>query len=447
MTSTGTRRTMGAADAMWLHTDRPNHLMVIDGIMWTDEPLDWARLRTTIQERLVDTYPVFAQRPVEPAHPWELPAWEDDPDFVLSHHLHHAKLRKPGGEKQLRAFLEKKVSRPLDRSRPLWEAWLVDGYGEGSVLFLRLHHAMADGMALAQVMLTLTDPSSDGHDQPDLVSRRPAGVSLTSRATSLLRGVISLPVGPTTLFKVAEVTKKLVLDVLPQTLLSQEPGVEKLLAWSQPHPLPDIKAIGAHTGSTVNDVLMAALSGALARYLESFDETVDHLTTMVPVNIRPPDQPLPRELGNKFALVLLHLPTARLSVVQRLEEVHRRMDQIKHSPEVFITSAVAEGIGYLHAIDKPLVDFFAGKAIGVTTNVMGPTEPRYLAGVEVKGVLGWVPGSGGQTLGVCILSYADTVRIGFKVDAASVPAPEQLIAFFELELELLRELTLQDATG
>lgn len=444
--STATRRTMGAADAMWLHTDRPNHLMVIDGMMWTDERLDWARLRTTMQERLVDTYPVFHQRPVEPAYPWELPAWEDDPRFSLSNHLHRATLRKPGGERQLRAFLEKKVSRPLDRTRPLWEAWLIDGHGEGSVIFLRLHHAMADGMALAQVMLSLTDPSADGRDEPIEVGPERPAPSLTSRATALVRAAMELPRLPLTLLQGVEVGRKLVLGVLPQTLLSREPGIDKLLTWSQPVPLADVKSIGRHTGSTVNDVLMAALSGALARYLDSFGESADHLTTMVPVNIRPPDQPLPKELGNKFALVLLHLPTSELTVAERLEEVSRRMAHIKHSPEVFLTSAVAEGIGYLHAIDKPLVDFFAGKAIGVTTNVMGPKEPRFLAGVEVKGVLGWVPGSGGQTLGVCVLSYADTVRIGFKVDAASVPDPDQLVEFFEAELECLRALTLQAAS-
>ena len=102
-------------------------------------------------------------------------------------------------------------------------------------------------------------------------------------------------------------------------------------------------------------------------------------------------------------------------------------------------ATVAEGIGHLHAIDKPLVDFFAGKAIGVTTNVIGPKQPRYLTGVEVTGVLGWVPGSGGQTLGVSIFSYADTVRIGFKVDATVVPEPDRLVAFFEEEIDTLRD--------
>ena len=446
--SAATRRTMGGADAMWLHADRPEHPMVIDGIMWTEKPLDWGLLRRTIQERLIDTYPVFRQRPVGPARPWDLPGWEDDPDFALSHHLHHARLRRPGGDKQLRALLEKKVSRPLDRNRPLWETWLIDGYGEGSVVFSRLHHAMADGMALAQVMLTLTDPSPDGHDPSPPVATPGSGLDfLVSSATGLLRSASSLPAVPVTAFKSLAVTRKLLLDVLPRTLLSHEPGVDKLLAWSQPHALAEVKAVGSSAGSTVNDVLISALSGALARYLRSFDESVDHLTTMVPVNIRPPDQPLPRELGNKFALVMLHLPTAEMTPLERLAEVHRRMARIKDSPEVFITSAMAEGIGHLNAVERPLVDFFAGKAIGVTTNVRGPSQPRYLAGVEVTGVLGWVPGSGGQTLGVCIFSYADTVRIGFKVDAATVPDPERLIAFFEAELDSLREAAAPDPAG
>ena len=132
-------------------------------------------------------------------------------------------------------------------------------------------------------------------------------------------------------------------------------------------------------------------------------------------------------------------PRPAAEPLQRLAEVHRRMEHIKHSPEVLITSAMAEGIGHLHAVEKPFVDFFAGKAVGVTTNVVGPREPRYLAGVEVTGVLGWVPGSGGQTLGVCIFSYAGTVRIGFKVDAATVPEPQRLVRLIEAELESLRD--------
>jgi WS/DGAT/MGAT family acyltransferase len=420
--------------------------MVIDAVLWTREPLDWARVRRIYQERLVDVYPVFSQRPVERVRPWDLPAWEDDPDFKLSRHLHRATLPKPGGDEELQAFLERRVSKPLDHSRPLWEAWVVDGYREGAVVFSRLHHAMADGMALAEVLLTLTDPSPDIRDRDrEVASGASSGLaglvvsSVTATASLLLSTAWRLPAIPVTALKSLAVTRKLLLDRLPPTVFSREPGVKKLLAWSRPVPVADIKAVGRATGSTVNDVLITALSGALSRYLATVDESVDRLTTMVPVNIRPAGQPLPRELGNKFALVMLHLPTGAMSPLERLQEVHHRMEDIKDSPEVIITSAVAEGIGRLHAVEQPLVDFFAGKAIGVTTNVIGPREPRYLAGAEVTGVLGWVPGSGRQTLGVSIFSYAGSVRIGFKADAAAVPDPERLVDLVQDELESLRE--------
>lgn len=434
---------MSGADALWLGADRPNHLMVIDGMMWTEEPLDPDRLAAAIQERLVDQYPVFRQRPVEPTWPWELPSWEDDPDFSLDRHLHRVRLRSPGDDQELRRFIEKQVVRPLDRDRPLWETYLVEGYGEGSAVFYRCHHAMADGMALAQVMLTLTDASADGDESgsrevavPDSTVGSLVDVVL-SGAGSLVRSALTLPALPWLALRSVGVARKLLLEALPTTLLSAAPGSTKRMAWSRARPLPEVKQISRETGTTVNDVLVSALSGALAGYLAEHGQSVDRLTTMVPVNIRPLDQPLPRELGNRFALVLLHLPTGGQTPMERLGVVHQRMAEIKSSPESFITSWVAEGIGHLHRIEQPFVDFFAGKAIGVTTNVIGPKEPRYLAGVEVKGVLGWVPGSGGQTLGVCIFSYADTVRIGFKVDAKAVPEPDRLIELFDAELDAL----------
>lgn len=437
-----TRRTMSGADAMWLHADRPNHLMVIDGIMWTDEPLDRDEVERVLQERLVDHFPVFRQRPVEPRFPWELPAWEDDPDFSLSRHLHHARLRKPGGDRQLRAFLEKHVAVPLDPTRPLWEMWLVDNYQGGSVVYSRLHHAMADGMALAQVMLTLTDPAPDAPDvavhpaQP-----HPVGLGwLVSDALALARsaaGVVGLPAQGV---RTVGVARKLLFSRLTRTLLSGEPGNTKRMTWSRPRPVGDVKAIGRATGCTVNDVLVAGLAGGLSRFLADHGEAADQLTTMVPVNTRPPDRPLPPELGNQFSLVMLHLPTGDETPEQRLQEVHRRMEAIKHSPEPLITAVVAQGIGHLSTAEGPFVDFFAGKAFGVTTNVAGPREPRYLAGRRVSGVLGWVPGSGRQTLGVCIYSYAGDVRIGFKVDATTVPDPDRLVECFDAELDALGAL-------
>jgi hypothetical protein len=157
---------------------------------------------------------------------------------------------------------------------------------------------------------------------------------------------------------------------------------------------------------------------------------------MVPVNVRPVDEPLPPELGNRFALVFFRFPSALNAPLARLAETKRRMDWIKHSPEAVLTFALINAIGRTNqTLERYLVDFFANKAIGVTTNVAGPRSVRTLAGVPLSGVLGWVPGSGRQTLGVCIFTYAGTVRVGFMTDATIVPDPERLLAAFEDELD------------
>jgi len=154
--------------------------------------------------------------------------------------------------------------------------------------------------------------------------------------------------------------------------------------------------------------------------------------------VRPPDQPLPRELGNKFALVYLKLPSGVRAPLERVAETKRRMDWIKVSPEALITFGLNELIGSIEPhLANSIVGFFSDKAIGVTTNVIGPQKQRYIAGVPIAGAVGWVPGSGRHTLGVCIFSLAGVVRVGFKVDAAMVPDVEKLVHAFDEDLDHL----------
>jgi hypothetical protein len=117
------------------------------------------------------------------------------------------------------------------------------------------------------------------------------------------------------------------------------------------------------------------------------------------------------------------------------------MDEIKDSPEALLTFGLMRGIGRTGpSLERFFVDFFANKATGVTTNVPGPREPRYVAGNRVTAMLGWAPQSGDQTLGTCIFSYAGRVHVGFKVDAGVVTSPEELLADFAAEVEALRRL-------
>jgi len=459
------RRPVGAVDNIWLNMDRPNNLMVIDSIMWFDGSVDWDRFQAVLLRRIVDHYPVFRQRLADPGLGLNGQHWEDDPEFDLADHLHRIELPAPGGQGELAALVEQRMSVPFDRNHALWEFLLVDGFEGHSAVVGRFHHALADGMALAEVLLRLTDSTPDGDlddsAYPDAAERGPS-----SRNGFTLPGGLELPsvpgLGATTGFvsdlvrrvrpslvmdaltlaqQTTHIADKLVLGSVPDSPLTGTPGIDKRAVWSHPRPLDDVKRIAKLSGATVNDVLVGAITGAVTEYLLHHGDEPRDVTTMVPINLRPPGVPLPRELGNRFALVMLPLPSATRAPLARLAEVKRRMDSIKRSPEAVITFSLINAIGLTHPrIEEPLVSFFSGKAIGVTTNVMGPTSDRWVAGAHLEGVLGWVPGSGKQTLGVCIFSYNRTVRVGFKTDATIVPDPERLVATFDEELDELARM-------
>jgi WS/DGAT/MGAT family acyltransferase len=461
---------MGAVDAIWLSMDSPENLMVIEGIITLEGPVDWQRLTDVLQRRLVDRYPVFSQIVVEAKNPMGMPHWEDDPHFSIKHHLHHATLPTPGDEAALQAFVERKMQEPIDRSRPLWHFYVIDGYHGGSVVVSRFHHALADGIALAEVLLSLTDAEADDDLNPEppkhALSREPEAPPtsltevagrfarpLTAPVSAAVRGArqvldeIPALLQPsyavealTTAWQTGQIADKLLLSRVPDSPLTSAPGVAKRAVWSEPRPLVDIKLVGRVAGATVNDVLVGAVSAAISHYLTDRGHDPSDMTTMVPINVRG-GQPLPRELGNKFALVMLPLPTSRLAPLERLAEAKRRMDSIKHSPEALLTFGLITAIGRTNTtIAKQFVDFFAAKAIGVTTNVAGPRTGRHLAGTKISGILGWVPGSGPQTLGVCIVSYDGVVRVGFKADAAAVTDPEKLVHAFDAEMDTLVRL-------
>eukprot|EP01032_Pedospumella_encystans_P000375 gene375-426_t len=134
--------------------DRPTNLMVVTSVMWFDEVLDWTALRALVQHRMIDRFPRFRQRVV---HEHGHYSWEDVADFELEDHLHPVRLTPPAGRQELEAFTSGLVSVPLEHDRPLWDLYLVEGYGSGCAAVFRMHHAIADGIALARMLMSLTD--------------------------------------------------------------------------------------------------------------------------------------------------------------------------------------------------------------------------------------------------------------------------------------------------
>jgi diacylglycerol O-acyltransferase / wax synthase len=453
------KQQMHSADAAWLHMDRPTNLMVVNSVLWFDEPMDLERGREVVRERLVEAFPRFRQRIVEPRAGVGLPYWEDDPNFDLDRHLHHVALPAPGDRHALQELVGDLMSTPLDRSKPLWDIYVIDGYGAGMAQVSRFHHSIADGIALARVLLSMTDEGPDAGIGSPIGPRaergrldgltRPvaAGAHLVGAAANEGLEILAHPraelsgLVATTAQDSRALAKLLLTPAEHDNVLRGRLGARQTVAWSDRIELDEVKAIGRATGTTVNDVLVAATTGALRRYLIDRHSLVDELRAMVPFNLRPPDRPLPRELGNQFGLVYLQLPVGIRGRRQRLDQVHRQMDAIKHSPEGAVSYGILGVIGLTPPqIERRLVDMFASKSSLILTNVPGPLEPVYFAGTRVTGVIPWVPAGGSIGLGLSIFSYAGRVTVGLRADAGIVSEPDAIIDAFEQELEKLAAL-------
>jgi WS/DGAT/MGAT family acyltransferase len=233
----------------------------------------------------------------------------------------------------------------------------------------------------------------------------------------------------------------------PQTPFKGELGVPKRASWSGYLSLADVKAVGKVTGGTVNDVLLTAVSGALRQYMVQRGANPNGVSfhAVVPVNLRPPDEPL--KLGNKFGLVFLKLPVGVADEVARLEILKQHMDELKQSPEPLALFGLLSVVGRAPGeIEDVLVQIFATKATAVMTNVPGPREQLYMCGAPLQDIMFWVPQSGRLGLGVSIISYNERVLLGIVSDAGLVPDPQAIVDAFHKEFDkMLRLVTMVEA--
>jgi len=461
------RQKLSAVDTAWLRMDRPGNLMMICGVLLFRRRVSRARLARVLAERFL-RFERFRQRPVERDG---ATYWETQEPFRIEDHVLSTTLPGAGDRAALQAFVSELMATPLAPERPRWQFNLIERFDGGSALVVRIHHCYADGIALVRVMLSMTDAGVDGPPAMpfDAPPRRPSrqaaddplsqlfapmgDVLTTARRIggALVAKGASIWDDPAQAVALAERGTALTAEVARLALMGQDSptrfkgrvDVRKKVAWADPLPLDEVKTVGRALGASVNDVLLACVAGALRDYLADHGDAVDGvmLRALVPVNLRPLEQAW--KLGNRFGLVFLDLPLAVANPVERLYAVRENMRALKGSaqPVVALGLLAAMGAGP-RALQEALLAVLARNASAVMTNVPGPQQPLYLAGVAIDTLMFWVPQSGDIGMGVSIISYDGKVQFGLVTDEGLCPDPEAIVARFGDEFGRLLLITL-----
>jgi WS/DGAT/MGAT family acyltransferase len=423
--------------------------------------VDFARLFRLVESRL-HRIPRYLQRVVQTPL-FGHPVWVDDTHFNLNYHLRHTRLPAPGDERMLKRLAGRLMSQELDRSKPLWEMWVVEGLQGGRfAVITKVHHCMIDGIGSVElagsVMRVTPDPDPHEDEPPPRWMPRstPSPVELlfadlAYRATAPLQlarlaaGFLSAPrdAWRGTVEGLRGIGEVLAAGLSPAspTPLNVPTGPHRRFDWTATD-LGAVRKIKESLGGTVNDVVLAVLSGALRRFLSRRGEDVDHLDfrAMLPVNVR--TDATRRQMGNRVAMIRACLPLDERDPRRRLERVIAETTQSKHSHQ-------ASGIQVIEEISDRtfsslFVDFARLTAYSrpynlIVTNVPGPQFPLYLLGSRLVACHPLVPLFRNQALGVALFSYDGTIFWGFNADWDALPDLHDLVAAVDREFVALCE--------
>ncbi len=427
-----TAEPLTASDVTWARMDAPVQPMVVTIVLLLAQSLSEEQLRETLRLRLLPLAR-FRQRIAWSQGRYR---WLEEAPLDWNAHLQRVRLPEPADQRVLEAQLGIWVSELLGFTRPLWRCFLVENYGTGCAVVFRVHHCIADGVALLRVFLALTDRVPDAQFV-DAVTERQRQARLAAKTTKVLAPVHGLIEKSrwAVMIGLAWLRQQWMLPDTRTALRGLLHGYKRV-AWSTPIPLNEITAIRQRLGGRINDVMLAVITGALRHYLHTRGEIIKPTLTVrliVPVNLRAYAEEI--RLGNQFAVVFPKLPLGVTHPATRLKIVQMQMDRLRILPEAIANLGMINLVGRLPArLEKLALRWFSMKATAVVTNVPGSEEPLYLAGVPIERVLAWVPQIAGIGIGISILSYAGTVTVGVMTDSGVVADPWELMAGFEAEL-------------
>ena len=427
---------LGSLDSMFLHLeDRTAHMHVGAVLVYEGRAPGYGELVASVASRL-DRVPRYRQRLAFVTFGAGRPVWVDAADLDLEYHVRHTALPPPGGDEQLRKLAGRLFAQRLDRGKPLWELWLIEGLGDGRFAVLsKTHHCMVDGIAgvdIATVLHDLTpDPAPQAPTLPWTPRPAPGGAALLA---SSLRDQLTRPLGlarealhPSTegrrmLLELVGGLKPLLglsqMGPAPQSSLNQPIGPHR--RWETTSlDLGAVKAIKVALGGTVNDVILAAVAGAVRTLLRGRGETPrGDLRAFVPVSVRTPEAR--GTYGNQVAAVFCPLPVGEPDPVARLHRVSAAMKGLKESRQ----AVGALALTHLGEFMPPTMAAQAARLGSTTrwfnlvvTNVPGPQVPMFLLGRKLVACYPVVPLGQLQTVGIALLSYCGAIHVGLLGDA------------------------------
>ncbi|HEY1523870.1 MAG TPA: wax ester/triacylglycerol synthase family O-acyltransferase [Solirubrobacteraceae bacterium] len=447
-------------DASFLHLERgPAHMHVAACAVFEGPPPDHQELLQTVQSRL-HLVPRYRQRLAFVPLGQGRPVWVDDPHFNLAYHVRHTALPDPGDDAQLKRLAGRVFSQALDRNRPLWEMWIVEGLDGGRFAMLsKTHHALVDGVSGVDIMNVLFDTSPEPMpvappDHEWVPRPLPTGVQLLAdavleRATvpqEMVRGMRAVLRGPRAMAK--RVGEGLVglgalawagLQPAAPSRFNISIGPHRRFTWVQAD-LSEFKSVKNVLGGTVNDVVLAAVAGGLGSYLRAHDEDTrdKELRAMVPVSVRADIER--GALGNRVAAMWAPLPVGILDPVRRLRALSESMSEIKESGQAVGAQVLTSLTGFAPTtIMSQAARLQARQRMFnlVVTNVPGPQIPLYVQGRKLQALYPMVPLAENTALGIAIMSYNGQLNFGLAADYDGLSDLETLAEHLRLAIEEL----------
>jgi diacylglycerol O-acyltransferase / wax synthase len=450
-----------AVDASFLHQEGPVSHMHIGALVRAEGPAPaYEDFLDSIRARL-HYVPRYRQRLVYPPASTGRPLWADDADFNLEYHIRHTALPSPGSDEQLTNLAARVFSQQLDRSKPLWELWLVEGLADGGFALLsKSHHAMIDGIAGVDLGTVLFDLSPEGRPpeeglepwtpdpEPTPLDLLAAGAAGMAKASL---GVVAKAIGslarPERALEEAAVAAEGLGEIVwaaanpaPPSPLNVEIGPHRRFAGIA-CDLADFKTVKNAFGGTVNDVVLAVVAGALRHWLHSRGVRTQglELRALVPVSVRHRDAEQ-NGTGNRLAVMRGPLPVYVEDPIERLGVVREAMDDLKESKQ----AVGAEVLTSMQAFAPPTIlaqasrlNFSTRLFNMLVTNVPGPQFPLYVQGREMTSVfpIAFLPKD--HALAIAIMSYNGQMNFGLLGDYDAMP---DLDAFGEAIEAALAEL-------